>query len=274
MIALHARRSYPAIVAYRRAHPHGPLIVALTGTDLYRDIYTSRHAQQSLEWADRLIVLQPCGRDELPPRLRSKVCVLFQSTSPTPHVAAKRSSTFDVCVLGHLRYEKDPFRAALALRLIPRALNVRVLHAGKALSETMALRARARMATDPRYHWLGEVSPPRARRLLARSRLLILSSRMEGGANVISEAIVDGVPVLASRISGSVGVLGARYPGFFPVGDTAALACLLKRAISDSSFYERLRRWCKDLKPLFDPARERNNWSNLLTGFAAAGQEK
>jgi putative glycosyltransferase (TIGR04348 family) len=274
LVALHARRSYPSIVQFRRTNPHRPLIVALTGTDLYRDIHTSRHAQQSLEWADRLIVLQPRGRDELPARHRSKVRVIYQSTSPTWQYPAKKKDSFDVCVLGHLRHEKDPFRTALALRKMPRELNICVLHAGRALSAPMARRALSLMERDRRYIWVGEQPRALARRMLVRSRLLVLSSRMEGGANVISEAVVEGVPVLASRIAGNVGLLGARYPGFFPVGDTAALARLLLRAISDSSFYEHLRRWCADRKPLFDPARERNDWSNLLAELAVAGQRK
>jgi putative glycosyltransferase (TIGR04348 family) len=236
----------------------------LTGTDLYRDIHTSRHAQQSLEWADRLIVLQPRGRDELPPRLRFKVRVIYQSTSPTWQYPAKSKDSFDVCVLGHLRHEKDPFRVALALRRVPHELNICVQHAGKALSAPMARRALSLAARDRRYIWVGEQPRAYARRMLVRSRLLVLSSRMEGGANVISEAVVEGVPVLASRIPGNVGLLGAGYPGLFPVGDTAALAELLQRAAADPAFYERLRRRCDALKPLFNPRRERADWMGML----------
>src|SRR5262249_45185300 len=233
LVALHARRSFAAVANYRKRFPQGPLVVALTGTDLYRDIHTSRRAQRSLEMADKLIVLQPCGRDELPAHLRPKVRVLYQSTSPVKPVPATNSDSFDVCVLGHLRHVKDPFRAALALRLLPPTSKVHVMHAGKALSQAMARRARALMKREPRYRWLGEWAHGQARRLLAASRLLVVSSRMEGGANVVSEAVVDGVPVLASRIGGNVGLLGARYPGFFPVGDTAALARLMERAETD-----------------------------------------
>jgi putative glycosyltransferase (TIGR04348 family) len=267
-IALHARRSYPAVVRYRSQYPAGPLVVALTGTDLYRDIRTSRRAQQSLELADRLIVLQPKGRTELPAGLRSKVRVIYQSARPTRARPAQDRRTMEVCVLGHLRQEKDPFRTALALRLLPTTARIRVVHAGQAMSPAMAIRARKLGRADSRYRWLGEVPRWRARRILARSCLLVLSSRMEGGANVISEALVDGVPVLASRISGSEGLLGDEYPGFFPVGNTEALARLLLRAASEPAFYDRLKLWCARLAGLFEPSREQDAWERLLREMA------
>jgi putative glycosyltransferase (TIGR04348 family) len=264
LVALHARKSFEAIESYRQLHPRGPLVLALTGTDLYRDLRTSRQAQQALQLADCLVVLQPRGRDEVPAPQRHKVRVIYQSAAPTRRRTLARRRHFDVCVLGHLRSEKDPFRTALALRWLPGDSHIRVRHAGQALSPALAERARRLMARDSRYRWLGEVPRWRARQLLASSRVLVLSSRMEGGANVISEALADGVPVLASAIPGSIGLLGTRYPGFFPVGDTRALADLLRRAEVDSRFYARLESWCARLAPVVDPARERTAWSRLL----------
>jgi glycosyltransferase involved in cell wall biosynthesis len=245
LIALHARKSYPAVAAYRRRYPQGPLIVVLTGTDLYRDIRKSKWAQQSLELADRLVLLQPCGIDELANQLHGKARVIFQSAKPVVVQRSRYRRYFEVVVLGHLRHEKDPFRTALALRLLP---------------ENDQLRA---AATAHLLH-PAEISRPRARRLLARADLLVHSSRLEGGANVISEAIANGVPILASRIPGNVGLLGSGYPGYFPVGDTTALARLMARARLDAAFYARLRDWCAKLKPQVDPARERAAWHDLL----------
>ena len=88
------------------------------------------------------------------------------------------------------------------------------------------------------YRWLGELSREKALRLLSRCRLLALTSEQEGGANVVSEALAASVPVLSSRIAGSVGLLGEDYPGYFPVGDTEALARLLGRAETDADFYQ------------------------------------
>jgi putative glycosyltransferase (TIGR04348 family) len=264
LVALHARKSYPAIALYRKLRPDGPLIVALTGTDVYHDIHTSKRAQRSLELADRLVVLQERAADELPPRLRRKVRVIYQSALPVGDHPPRSRRPFRVSVLGHLRAEKDPFRAALALRLLPKDLAIEVTQLGEALSPAMERRALELMRLEPRYRWLGEVSGKKARRYLARSHVMVLSSRLEGGANVLSEAIADGVPVLGSNIPGNIGILGKRYPGYCPVGDTEGLAALLERAAMDTDFYSSLKKWVVGLKPLVRPAREREAWKKLL----------
>src|SRR5207245_11705428 len=116
----------------------------------------------------------------------------------------------------------------------------------------------------PRSRWLGALPHRQARAILARCRLMVLSSRMEGGANVISEALASAVPVLASRIPGSIGVLGAEYPGYFAVGATRALARLLGRAERDRALYARLARACRLRARLVAPDAERRGWARLL----------
>ena len=86
---------------------------------------------------------------------------------------------------------------------------------------------------------------------------------------MVCESIALSVPVISSRISGSIGILGAKYPGYFPVGDTHALARLLRRAEADATFCSKLRDWCVGLAPLVDPARERERWKSLLAGLSA-----
>ena len=105
--------------------------------------------------------------------------------------------------------------------------------------------------------------------MLARSRLLALTSTMEGGANAVSEAIACGTPVVSSRISGSIGLLGEAYPGYFPVGDTAALTSLLHRIETDSEFLHRLEDACTHLRHLIEPARERDSLQELVTAVVA-----
>ncbi len=268
LIALHARRSAPAVEAYRHAYPERPLVVALTGTDLYEDIRSDPAARRVLRLASRLVLLQPRGIDELANNLRAKARVIYQSAEAPRAGRSRRTGLFEVCVLGHLRPVKDPFRTAQAARLLPPSSRIRVLQVGSALTAVMAEQATAEAADNPRYRWLGDLPRPMALRVLARCRLLVLTSRLEGGANVVSEAIAAGVPVLSSHIAGSVGILGADYPGYFPVGDTASLAALLSRAETDPTFYGMLKAWCRKLQPLVRPARERNAWRQLLRELA------
>jgi putative glycosyltransferase (TIGR04348 family) len=279
LVALHARRSYPSIIDFRRQNAEGPIIVALTGTDLYRDIRSNHLARKSLEIATRIVVLQPKALDELRPSVRSKTKVIYQSVEYMRQSASGRPAktrarmpdhrersggSFNVCVIGHLRTVKDPFRTAMAARLLPRSSQIRVLQVGGAMTDAMAARARKEMQINQHYEWLGEHTRSRVRRILAKSRLCVLSSRMEGGANVLSEAIVAAVPILASRIDGNVGILGPRYPGLFDVADTEQLARLLVRAETHQEYLVELRDRCKELTPLFDRTREEQAWADLI----------
>jgi putative glycosyltransferase (TIGR04348 family) len=245
MLALHARRSHSSIRNFG-----GFRIVALTGTDVYRDIHQSAEARESLELADRLIVLQPKAAEELPLRLHRKVRVVVQSSS-TRLRHRPVGKAFRVCVIGHLREEKDPLRTLAALAFVPANLPLEVVHLGAALDHECIPRRK-----DPRYRWLGSVPHARALKWLASSHAMVISSRMEGGANVVSEAIRIGVPVLASRISGNVGLLGARYPGYFPVENERALGRLIERAATDRVFYRNLKTDIRKLRPRVSPLSE------------------
>jgi putative glycosyltransferase (TIGR04348 family) len=273
MLALHARRSHPSIKRYAAAYPGRPLIVALTGTDLYRDIRSDEAARESLKLAKALIVLQEKGPEELEPRHRAKTHVVYQSAKPVKRQPPTKRY-FDVCVIGHLRDEKDPFRTALAARLLPPTSHVRVTHTGRPYNDEFARRAQLEASENPRYRWIGEVLPWKARRALARSRLLAQTSVMEGGANVVSEALATGVPVIASNIPGNVGMLGEDYPGYYPMGDEEALSRLLHRAETDAAFYEKLEAACEARKHLVLPEREKANLGSLVEEAVGTGSSR
>ena len=132
------------------------------------------------------------------------------------------------------------------------------------MTAAMAARARKERCVNQRYEWLGEQPQSQARRILKTSQLCVISSRMEGGANVLSEAIVGAVPILASRIDGNVGILGVDFQGYFDVGDTKQLAQLLMRAETCPKYLAELKGSEKDLVHLFDPAREERAWADLV----------
>jgi len=246
MLALHARRSHASIKEFP-----GPVVLALTGTDLYQDIRRSPEARQSLDLARELIVLQSRAAAELPGR---KVHVVVQSSST--QLRHKPVRKFRVCVIGHLRAVKDPLLTLKALRHVQR--DVEVIQLGELLEKDLEPKT-----SDPRYRWLGSVPHGRALKWLASSHAMVISSRLEGGANVVCEALRIGVPVLASRIPGNVGLLGGSYAGYFPVGDERALARLLEK---DERFYKRLKRQIAPLRAMVAP---RNEARALLASFAS-----
>lgn len=259
MIALHARRSAGSLANFFEACPNHPRILALTGTDLYRDIRESAVAQRSLDLATHLVVLQDAAPQALDDAHRAKCRVIYQSAAArAPGTPGRRA--FDVIQVGHMRAEKDPLTPMRALTRLPNDSPLRLIQIGEALSDeyaqaALAMQARA-WSSVRRYRWLGARPHGETRRRIASARVMIVSSVIEGGANVIVEAVTSGVPVIASRIAGNVGMLGGDYDGYFAPGDDAELARLLDRVTRDATFLAHLRDQCEARAPLFDPERE------------------
>ena len=264
LIALHAGKSFDSIRRFHEVRQGAPLVVTLTGTDLYYDLGRCDEVLRALEMATRVVALQPAALECLPRATHDKVHVILQSAEPPPSPPKISPDRFEVSVLSHLREVKDPLLAATASRRLPASSRIVVRHAGAALDQELGEQARKETETNPRYRWLGPLPFERARELLASSRLMVLSSRDEGGANVVSEAIVDGVPVLSTDISGSRGLLGDDYPGYYPVGDDEGLASLLLRAESEPEYLAELKEHCVRLRPRFTPEGERAAWRELL----------
>jgi putative glycosyltransferase (TIGR04348 family) len=268
LIALHARKSAASVARFAARAQSRPIVLCMTGTDLYQDLPASQDARRSVRLADRIVVLQPLGVQRLPEAERSKARVIYQSAASPRSKPAPLKSCFEVCVLGHLREVKDPFRAAESARLLPKASRIRVTHLGGALSPEMEERAMREQRENPRYRWLGEVPSDRARHILARSRAMVLSSLSEGGANVISEAVVCGTPPICSKIPGNVGLLGADYPAYFPSRDSETLERLLWRFETDPEYRGDLAHRCRHLSVRFSPEQEELSWMRLLAELA------
>jgi putative glycosyltransferase (TIGR04348 family) len=270
LVALHAHKSHASLAEHARARPEVPRVLALTGTDLYGEL-DDPLARESLALATRLVVLQPLAVRRLPEPLRDRARVIRQAAVAPPPAPQQG---FTACALSHLREVKDPLLAARAVGLLPDTAQLRVVHLGAAPDDDWARRARdAERAARGRWTWLGAVPRGDALRALGGSRLLVLTSRSEGGANVVTEAIAAGVPVLSTRIEGSLGILGDDYPGYFEVGDAPGLARLLGRCEDEPGFLAELGRRVAALRWLVDPAHERARWRDLvreLCGSAAA----
>jgi putative glycosyltransferase (TIGR04348 family) len=257
MIALHARRSADSVAAWRAVRGDAPLVLALTGTDLYRDIDNDASAQASLAAADRLIVLNQLGADRLPAGHRGKASVVLQSCSARATLPAKPRGHLRAVIVGHLRAEKDPDTVWRAVARLSARPDIRIDHLGAALDPALGDTAQACMAAHPNYRWLGARSHSEARRRIQAAHVLVHPSRMEGGAHVVIEALRSGTPVIASRIAGNLGLLGRDWPAVFGPGDDAALATLLGHARDEPDMLPALARAAAGRAPLFTPDAER-----------------
>jgi putative glycosyltransferase (TIGR04348 family) len=266
LIALHARRSHAAARRFREESPSLPSILVLTGTDLYRDLPSSLEARTSLDLASALVVLQEDAVQFVPVEHRRKVHVIYQSARILKP-ADKPRGKLDCVAVGHLRHEKDPLTLLRALDFINAGKPIHILHIGAALDDELAGAVRAKAVSDARYHWADALPHGLTRAAIKRAHVLIHPSIMEGGANVIVEALTSGTPVIASEMSGNVGMLGKDYPGYFPVGDAAALARLLEKCLDDPNFYSRLNNAAKARAPLFAPAAEKKLLNTLVSAL-------
>jgi putative glycosyltransferase (TIGR04348 family) len=253
MIALHARRSVADIRTF--AATGKPIAVVLTGTDLYGDTPDHPDVKESLGRADLIVVLQDEAIKLLPNHLQKKARVIYQS-APTLNNGPIRQDTFDIAFIGHLRTEKDPDTLLHAFQSLTDQ-SLRLIHVGR-LDGYQELFSNA-AAKDTRIVLKGSLDHEESLSVLAGCRLMLISSRMEGGANVIIEAVNSQVPVLASRISGNVGMLGNDYPGYFSLGNSAELATLVQRSKNDPTFLELLKRCGQKRASRFLPQTEKDS---------------
>ena len=255
LVALHAGRSADSVEHWTSERSGYPLVVVLTGTDLYRDIHVDPRAQRSLELADRLIVLHERAIEDLPAQYRAKAIACCQSTTARRPLL-KTAQHLRCVMVGHLRDEKAPQTYFEAARRLADRDDILLDHIGNALDPALGDEARALQQRCPHYRWLGALPHATARSRIQSAHVLVHTSRIEGGAHVVMEAIRSGTPVLASRIAGNIGMLGSGYAGYFEPGDAAALATLIERCRDQPAILAGLGRQCAARAPLFDPKRE------------------
>ncbi len=266
LLALHARRSAASIAAWPAQRP---LLLVLTGTDLYRDLAAGdADTLASLARADALVLLNRLAPQALPPAWRAKARVILQSCparvgGPRPHRHLR------ALVVGHLRAEKDPATLFEAVRHLDPQAGIHIDHLGAALDPALGRAALALMREAPHYRWLGARPHGEARARIARANLLVHPSRMEGGAHVLIEALRSGTPVLASRVDGNLGLLGSDWPLLFAPGDAAALASQLQQLRQHPQILEHLAPQVQARAADFEPAHERAALQALVVQLLA-----
>lgn len=263
LIALHGYRSYPSIAEFKKQFPHKPVILVATGTDIYRDMAIHPEVLKSMQLANQIVLLQAASFDAIPKKFHFKTSVIYQSTKGLSKKSPPKRE-FLISVIGHLRPEKDPFCIARSLPLLPTSSKVKVQHYGMAMSPQMNKLASQYTARLPRYQWLGKKTHAATMQALSRSHLMVITSLMEGGAHVVTEAIAIGIPIIASSIPGNRGLLGDDYPGYYPVGNEKALAALISQAETDPAFYKTLEKSVRARRKLVQPHYEMRSLKTLL----------
>lgn len=269
LVALNAWHSRAAIEHHAQRYPKSPLIVVATGTDVYRAESDAEGraaaVERSFARASAIAVLQPFALDELSPAARAKAHVVYQSVALHDCRREPRTDVFEALVLANVRAVKDPLLAARAARLVDVRVPLVVTLAGELLEPALAADVAHEVRTNPRFTHVGPLAHGAALARLARAGVLVSSSLREGGPIAVVEAAALGVPVLATRVPGHVGLLGGEHPGLFESGAHAALARLLERCAADAGFRASLVRAGEPLARLSRPEVERAS-IELLVG--------
>ncbi|MDP4576935.1 MAG: glycosyltransferase, partial [Burkholderiaceae bacterium] len=114
---------------------------------------------------------------------------------------------------------------AIATLVRDQQASIHLRHLGGVLDAALDDQLRSRVELhDLPIQRDGQVSHDTVESAMQSADLLIAPSRLEGGALVLAEAVAVGLPVVASRIPGHIGILGEDHPGWFPQGDAQALA--------------------------------------------------
>jgi len=252
----------PAVFDFREACPNGKVVILITGTDLYESLPAgSELGQRALLEADRIVVVQEAARLRLPEEVREKTVVIAASLDPIEIKAEANATPFAISILGHPRPVKRPFMVIEEVAKHPEWNEVEVWQIGEALDEESSQEGAAWLKKDSRYRWFGGLPREEALALCAKSSLTVNSSILEGGANAVLEAVTMGVPVLASRIEGNVGLLGEDYPGYFEEGE---LGEVLERIIGGEMDLDEWVRLASERLPLFSRETESTSWLELL----------
>jgi len=268
LVALNAWLCHAAIERHAERRPRTPLIVIVTGTDVYdaspQNDERTAAVERSFACATAVAVLQPLAFDALPPAARAKAHLVLQSVALHGCTRTPRTDVFEALVLANLRSVKDPLFAARAARRVRDDSRLVVSLAGELLEPGLSVELAHEMRTNMRFEYLGALPHAAALRRLARAGALVSSSLREGGPIVLVEAAALGVPVLATRIPGHVGLLGADHPGLFACGDERALTALLERVESDGAFARELATAGRRCAENARPERERASIAALL----------
>ncbi|MGJ8672293.1 glycosyltransferase [Rubritalea sp.] len=264
MISLHATKTLTTSKRFKVCSPDSKLIIYLTGTDLYKELPAGNpEFFEALELADHLVVSQQASLNSVPTKYLHKTSFVPASVLLPEEQTVSTPPSNSIILPAHLRPVKNPFLINKAIQLLP-DLDMHAFTLGAALEPEMAQQAILWQQSDPRFKWLDNVPYPENLSWMRQADYTLNSSHCEGGSNAVSESIVLGTPVLASRIEGNIGLLEDDYLGYFETDNAQSLATLLRRTFTDTSFQKKLHAQTLALQQKFLPSKELDGWQQFL----------
>ncbi|BDS06869.1 glycosyl transferase [Oceaniferula spumae] len=263
LIALNARKSATEIFDFHQRQPESPIIALLTGTDVnHPDMETeTSETRIALELCTAIVSLHDGFSHRIPSHLLEKTEVIYPSVQLPQSIRHHATAPIDIVIAGNFRSEKNPsllMEAARALADTPMHFHAY----GQGGDYQAELEKTA--AECPNFHFHGVQDHDVVLANMQTAHALLNTSTEEGGANAICEAVVIGLPVIASKIAGNKGMLGEDYGGLFPSESTTALTEILTRSIDDPDFYQSLKSQITTRAPLFSYRREADQWTALV----------
>lgn len=284
ILALHSGHCHEVLELWREMGKPIPLIFLVSGTDLFEPLLNTRTFSadfiSACEDAHSIVTFAQ-GFDRLFSSF-GKECwaeknqTIFQGASPVSWKMADHDPRHAV-VIGHLRFIKDPWISVRALEILQSSLRAvgpgfQIQHFGTSLDPGTEeeIRNAQKRFPGPDWKWesRGAVTGKEIRAVMSSAPLLIQPSIHEGGANVVGEFLVSGLPIIASNAPGNVGLLGEDWPGLFGVGDDQGLADLLQQWLESEEFRKRLFVASSELSQQHDRVHEKVAWERLLNRFS------
>lgn len=270
--ALHARKGGAAWLDH--ALPGDPpLVVSLTGTEIHRDLGDPAAAPRVLMALERAALVLASGRALLEaaravvPSIAGRSLLVPKGAELPPRdpgfdlrrAAGLPRNAFVFLLPAGLRAVKDPLFALEPLaRLRRRDPRVAFVHCGDALDGDLAEEFRRRAAGEPWIRSLGALPFRRMASAYAGASVVLNTSRSEGFANVLPEAMLAARPILASAVpSNAEAIRDGRTGLLYAPGDGEAFLRAAARLLRDGALRRRLGAAARrEARGRFSPAAE------------------